>query len=389
MGAVVTVLCAASLAVWLLLFALPWQPHRTRERFNGSARRAEPDLSDICVLIPARNEAGELPATLAALSRQGSGLAAIVVDDDSSDGTREVATAAARTFAAASSDEFDKLAVTVVAGQPLPAGWGGKLWALQQGLKCVDREYTLLLDADIELAPGFLPGLREDMRARGVTLYSVMALLRARSVWERLLVPPFIFFFKLLYPFALANDARSRVAAAAGGLILVRTDALRALGGFATIRAELIDDCSLASAVKRTGHKTRLVLSHDVASRRAYNSLADFWRMVSRTAFTQLRYSAALLLAATAIMLALFAAPVLALFSTPMSLTGLLGALAWLAMALAFVPVVSFYRLPVAWALTLPFSSALFLAMTWDSALGYWRGTRARWKDRAYEVPKV
>jgi hopene-associated glycosyltransferase HpnB len=389
MGAVVTVLGAASLSVWVALWMLPWQPHRTRERFEGGARRADPNLSDICVVIPARNEAAELPATLAALARQGAGLAAVVVDDESSDGTAEVATATARTLAAAAPGGREQLEVIVVPGGPRPSGGGGTLGALQQGLERVDREYTLLLDADIELAPGFLPELREDMRTREVTLYSVMALLRARSFWERLLVPPFIYFFKLLYPFALANDPRSRVAAAAGGLILVRTDALRALGGFAAIRDALIDDCSLAAAVKRAGHATRLVLSHSVVSRRAYESLDTFWRMVSRTAFTQLRYSSALLLGATAIMLALFAAPVAAVLAAPISVAGLLGGLAWLAMALAFAPVVRFYRLPLAWALTLPFSSALFLAMTWDSALAYWRGTRARWKGRAYEVPKV
>lgn len=389
MGAAVTLVSAVSLTVWLVLWLLPWQPHRTRECLERAAQRTSPDLYDVCAVIPARNEAAQIAATLAALARQGRGLEVIVVDDDSNDATAEVAADAARALAGTAQDGRAALEMTVVRGQPLPAGWGGKLWALQQGLERVDREYTLLLDADIELSDGFLPGLREDMRRRDVALYSVMALLRSQSVWERLLVPPFIYFFKLLYPFALANDPRSRVAAAAGGLILVETDALRGLGGFATIRDALIDDCTLAAALKGRGHGTRLVLSRSVVSRRAYASLGDFWGMVRRTAFTQLRYSVAWLLLATAAMIALFVVPVAAVLASPLSAAGLIGGLAWLAMACAFAPVVSFYRLPLPWALTLPFSSALFLAMTWDSALAYWRGTRATWKDRAYEVPKT
>lgn len=380
---------AVSLAVWLALWLLPWQPNRTRERLDRGSQSADGDLSDICALIPARNEAAYLSTTLAALARQGPGLRVIVVDDESSDGTAEVAARAGHAHGPGAASSRPPLDVSVVNGQALPPGWGGKLWALQQGLEHVDRPYTLLLDADIELAPGFLPVLREDLRARGVALYSVMVLLRAASVWERLLVPPFIFFFKLLYPFGLANDPRSPVAAAAGGLILVETEVLRSLGGFEAICDALIDDCSLAAAVKGAGHGTRLVMSRDVVSRRAYTKLADFWRMVSRTAFTQIKYSALSLLLVTALMIGLFAVPVAALIISPLSLAGLFGGLAWLAMALAFAPVVKFYRLPLAWTLTLPLASALFLAMTWDSALAYWRGTRARWKDRAYHVPKT
>lgn len=374
----------ASLAVWLVLWLLPWQPHRTRERLERGAHAAEtdPDLSDVCVLIPARNEAEQLPATLAALARQGHGLRVVVIDDDSTDATAAVARRAGE--AAGGTLEIEALR-----GRPLAPGWGGKLWALAQGLERVDRPYTLLLDADIELAPGFLPVLCEDRRSRGVALYSVMALLRTKTFWERLLVPPFIYFFKLLYPFALANESRSRVAAAAGGLILVETAALRAVGGFEAIRDALIDDCSLAARVKRAGFGTRLVLSREVESRRAYASLGDFWSMVSRTAFTQLKYSVLLLVLVTALMLALFVVPVAAFVASPASPPGVVGGLAWLALGLAFSPVVAFYRLPLAWALTLPFASALFLAMTWDSALAYWRGTRARWKDRAYDVPKT
>jgi hopene-associated glycosyltransferase HpnB len=241
----------------------------------------------------------------------------------------------------------------------------------------------LLLDADIELAPATVPALRHCAAERGAALVSVLAELHCTTFWERLLSPPFVFFFKLLYPFALANDRRRRTAAAAGGCMLVRTDELRALGGFAAIRGALIDDCTLAAALKRAGGTIWLGMSHSVRSLRAYG-LADFWRMVSRSAFTQLGYSAALLLATTVLMIAALLAPPLAIAAGPGAGVAL-GALAWLAMSAAYWPTVRFYGLAAPWALTLPAAGALFLLMTWSSALRYWRGTRATWKNRRYE----
>jgi hypothetical protein len=195
----------------------------------------------------------------------------------------------------------------------------------------------------------------------------------------------------LLYPFALANDARRRTAAAAGGCMLVRTSDLRALGGFAVIRGALIDDCSLAAALKRAGGTTWLGLSHSVRSLRAY-SFRDFWRMVSRSAFTQLRYSPLLLLGATAALAITLLAPPIVLAVAPLGFgapnarvaAAILCVLAWLAMSAAYWPVIRFYHLRALWAITLPAAGVLFLAMTWDSAFAYWRGTRATWKNRSY-----
>ena len=197
MNAVLALASGLSLGVWLVLWVLPWQPHRTRERLARDAAGSD-DLSRVAVVIPARNEAQALEPTLAALARQGRGLAVIVVDDESTDGTAEIAERSAQALA-------NTLDVALVRGAPLPQGWGGKLWALQQGLAQVQRDLTLLLDADIELAPSVLPRLLADRERHGATLYSVMATLRAQTFWERLLVPPFIFFLKLLYPFALAS----------------------------------------------------------------------------------------------------------------------------------------------------------------------------------------
>jgi hopene-associated glycosyltransferase HpnB len=301
-----------------------------------------------------------------------------VVDDQSTDGTAEVARAAA-----------GGVELTVIAGRPLPEGWAGKLWALEQGLAAVDRPFVLLLDADIELAPRLVPTLLREARERDASLVSMMAELHCTTFWERVLTPAFVFFFKLLYPFAASNDAGRRTAAAAGGCMLVRTDVLRAIGGFAAIRGALIDDCTLAAAVKRHRAPIWLGLSHSVRSLRVYGELGDFWRMITRSAFTQLRYSSALLLLATLLMILTLLAPVAGLLAAVALAEPRLAALAlgaWLAMSAAYWPVIRFYGLPALRAVTLPLAGALFLAMTWSSALDYWRGTSARWKDREYDT---
>jgi hopene-associated glycosyltransferase HpnB len=419
---------AFALLAWLAVLALPWQPHRTRERLEpgrgpADPRRAAvpagappsasassthsavnllPDLSDVCVLIPARDEAPLIERTIAALREQGPGLAVIVVDDQSTDGT---AAACERAAAQARGAPID---LRVVSGAPLAPGWAGKLWALQQGFALVERPLVLLLDADIVLAPGVVAALLRQAAERNAVLVSVMAELHCTAFWEKLLAPAFVFFFKLLYPFALVNEPSSRVAAAAGGCMLVRADALRALGGFASVRGALIDDCALAAALKRAGGTIWLGMSRSVTSARAYG-FADFWRMVSRSAFTQLKYSAALLLVTTLLMAAVLIAPAVGAaravlgvavapgsFAPPaegwlaaLAAPGSLAAFAWLAMSAAYWPTVRFYRLAPAWALTLPVAGALFMAMTVSSALSYWRGTRATWKNRSYERGKA
>jgi hopene-associated glycosyltransferase HpnB len=330
--------------------------------------------------------------TIAALAEQGRGLEVVVVDDQSSDDTRGAAQRAAATangdgsiFGENKSVPFLKL--RIVDGRPLPDGWAGKLWALEQGLAAVDRPLVLLLDADIELAPRTVPALLAKLRERDATLVSLMAELNCETFWERLLCPAFVFFFKLLYPFARSNDAAKATAAAAGGCMLVRADALRQIGGFAAIRGALIDDCTLAAALKRHRPPIWLGLTHSARSLRVYASLGDFWSMVARSAFTQLRYSAWRLLAATGLMVVALLAPVVGVVAAAAAADArlaLAAGAAWLAMAAAYWPVVSFYRLPAIYAATLPIAAALFIAMTWSSAVGYWRGTRARWKARDY-----
>lgn len=335
-----------------------------RERIEATVAGA--DLGDITVLIPARNEAEVIARTLASLQQQGPSLKVIVVDDQSTDSTA----ALARGFPN----------VEVLSGQPLPEGWAGKLWALEQGRVLVRTQLTLLLDADIALKPGMLAALLERRRETGANFVSLMADLRRDSFWDRLLLPAFVYFFKLLYPFALSNSRFAYVAAAAGGCILLETAALQKIGAFTSLRGALIDDCTLARQVKDAGYKTWTGVSRGVISLRPYRTLASIHDMVARSAFTQLHYSTPLLLAVTAVFIAAYWLPLAALTTS----AGALAVAALTAMVLGYLPTLRYYQLSPLWALALPLTAAVYLAMTWSSALRYWRGVRSQWKNRTY-----
>ncbi len=358
--------------LWVCVLVLPWGPWRIREVLEADANATNADLGDITVLIPARDEAASIGQALAALKAQGRNLRVFVVDDQSSDGTGEVA----RSFA---HDE-----VQVICGRSLPPGWSGKLWALEQGRVHARRPFTLLIDADIALQPGILVRLRDKMEHDGLGLASLMAALRMKTTWEKLLLPAFVYFFKLLYPFALSNDPRRRrIAAAAGGCVLLRTQILDELGGFGVLRDALIDDCALARQVKARGYKTWVGLSHGVHSIRAYDSLSAIWDMVARSAFTQLRYSISLLLGCTTLFAAAFWLPLGGLLAPSLS-ARTLSAVALGAMMASYLPTLKFYRRSPLWALVLPVTATLYLAMTWTSALRYWGGRRSQWRGRIY-----
>jgi hopene-associated glycosyltransferase HpnB len=367
--AALAALGATSLAGWLGILLAPWRAWRLRPVGEDAAEPAPPRVwPAVVAVVPARNEELYLPRTLPALRAQDypGRLRVLVVDDRSSDGTA----AAARDAGA-----------EVVAGAALPGGWAGKVWALEQGARAAgEPDYLLLTDADILHAPGSLRRLVAESEAQGLALDSRMARLRAESAWERLLVPPFLLFFNLLYPLRLVNDPRRRLAAAAGGCILLRRDALRAAGGFEAIRGAVIDDVALARIVKRSGGRIRLAVSRgEVRSLREYRSLGPLWRMVSRTAFTQLRRSR-LLVAGTLLALAiLFPLPVLLLAAVVYEpLAAALGALAWLCASIAARPAVRHFALGSGWSWTLPLAGTLYGLMTLDSALrgrGDWEAT--------------
>ncbi|UZR27493.1 glycosyltransferase [Methylococcus mesophilus] len=360
-----------SAALWSVILALPWRPWLNREVLRTVSGGHFYDLDDVTVVIPARDEAEVIGQTLAALKNQGSGLRVVLVDDGSTDGTGEAA------------GRVEGLALTVLRNESLPPGWSGKLWALKQGVARVGTEYTVLLDADIVLQPGVLGTLREKMRCDGIQFASLMASLRMENFWERLLMPAFVYFFKMLYPFALANSPDRRFAAAAGGCIMLETRLLERIGGFAAIHGALIDDCTLAKKVKATGARTWIGLSRSVVSLRRYDTLADVWDMVARTAFTQLRYSVWLLALCTLLMLILFWLPAAGLFASGYGVT-LAAGWAVLLMAGTYIPTLRFYGRSAAWGLLMPVVAGAYLAMTWSSALRYRRGERSRWKGRIY-----
>ncbi len=372
------------LAIWLYLIAARGGFWRATERDDGSPSRAGPLAGSwpaVAAVIPARDEAECVGETVAALLRQDypGALNVILVDDQSRDATADVARGAAILIGAS-----DRL--TILPGRPLPSGWTGKLWAQQQGVEFAQSApeppvYLLLTDADIVYAPDALTHLVARAEAGGLVLTSLMAKLRCKSFAERMFVPAFIFFFQMLYPFAWANDPRRSTAAAAGGCMLVRRDALQQAGGLAAIRDALIDDCALAKALKRHG-AISLALTERVHSIRAYPAIEDIRRMVSRTAYAQLRYSP-LLLAGTVAGLALtYLAPVeLAIFAG--GAPQFIGIFVWLLMAFAFRPTLRFYGRSIAWAPALPAIAAMYMAFTIDSAYQHARGRGGMWKGRA------
>jgi len=333
----------------------------------------------IAIVVPARNEADVLGPVLQSLLHQDyPGPSRIyVVDDHSTDATASVA-----------SESGDR--VTTVSSHALPAGWTGKMWALDQGVKAAAEfspEYFLFSDADIAHSPHSLSSMVALAQSRNLDLASMMAKLRCESLAERALMPAFVFFFFQLYPPSWVNDRQKKTAAAAGGDILVRADALMRMGGIKAIRSELIDDCALARLIKRNG-AIWLGLTDEALSIRRYDTFAAIGRLISRNAFYQLRHSFWLLIATLLGLLVTYLAPPVVL------LTGLffnhwasvLGGLAWLLMTLSFLPMVRFYGLSPLWATTLPLIAIFYAGATVHSAVQYWLGRGGKWKGRAQDT---
>ncbi len=360
------------LLFWLVILLLPWQPWRNRETLEASSTSSDRDLSEISVVIPARNEAKQLAQTLSALANQGGNLHVIVVDDQSQDGTAEVARS------------FEGLDITVIRGQALPDGWTGKLWALHQGFAKVERPVTVLLDADITLLQGMLVTMREKMQRENISFISVMASLSMQTFWEKLLLPAFVYFFKQLYPFALSNNRKNKyISAAAGGCIMVESSALNQVGSFEAIKDTLIDDCGLAKLIKQNDYTTWIGLTRDVHSHRPYGGLWPIWDMVSRTAFHQLKYSLAMLLGLTLLFTAIYGLPLVGLLSDS-SIAQNASVLALAMMIGIYIPILRYYKLSPLWSFAMPLIAALFLAMTWYSAIEFWLGRGNDWRGRRY-----
>ncbi len=365
-------LALLSLCVWLYLFFA----HGSFWRSTPQLLPAVPaDTPDVDIIVPARNEAQTIGRVIASLLVQdyAGKLRVILVDDESSDGTAEIAGAAMSGRGAA---------LEILSAGPKPPGWSGKLWAVSQGVAASRAPILLLADADIVHDPRHVATLVARLDSPRVDMVSEMVRLNCSSTAEHALVPAFVYFFQMLYPFARVNDPRSAVAAAAGGTVLIRREALQRIGGIASIKGALIDDVTLAKAVKQGG---AVYLGHSglAVSIRRYPRTADIWQMITRTAFTQLRYSAALL-GLTVLGLAL-------VWWIPLgeALSGdgwqrLCGCVAFALGAVSFVPTLRRYRRNPSWSLALPLIAAFYMAATLSSAVQHWRGTGARWKDRDY-----
>ncbi|HEY4071865.1 MAG TPA: glycosyltransferase [Herbaspirillum sp.] len=399
-------IAAISLIIWIYLLLARGGFWLARERddrdgFDGLDSRpgsnpaalgaggVSAEWPDVTAVIPARNEAESIAQTVECLLRQDypGRLRVVVIDDQSDDGTAACARAAAEKI----DEGVDAGArLDVLSGTPVPAGWTGKLWAVSRGIAhaCRDRgaaesppEFLLLTDADIAHAPDNVRMLVMRARNDNRVLVSLMAKLRNDALFERALIPAFVLFFQMLYPFSQVNRRDHRLAAAAGGCMLVRRDALEAAGGIEPIRAEIIDDCALGRQMKTQG-AIWLGLTERAVSVRPYDNLGEIRKMVARTAYAQLQYSP-LLLAGTllSLLLTFIAPPLLALFAHGAACA--MGALAWLAMTLAYQPMLRFYRQSAWWGPLLPGVAALYAAFTFDSALQHWRGRGGMWKGRA------
>jgi hopene-associated glycosyltransferase HpnB len=361
------------LAIWLYLLLLHRGFWLLRERDTTPVQ--EPDAwPSVVAVVPARNEADVIQQSIGSLVAQDypGSFHIVLVDDLSDDSTADLARGLGS----------DRL--TMLAGGPRPSGWTGKLWAMQQGgdlATTLQPEFLWFTDADIAHSPDNLRQLVARAENGGRVLVSLMARLHCKSTAEHFLIPAFVFFFDMLFPFGAVNNPHSKVAAAAGGCMLARRSALEKAGGIAAIRHNIIDDCAMGRAMKAQG-PVWLGLTDRAVSLRPYPHISDIRHMVTRTAYAQLGYSP-LVLAGTLLGLAMvYLAPVMtALFAWGVS--QLAGWLAWIIMAAMFQPILRFYRLSPLWGLALPLIGVFYAAFTLESAFMHWAGKGGMWKGRA------
>jgi hopene-associated glycosyltransferase HpnB len=380
-ASVAWILAGISLLIWVVLAFFRgafWQLRAFDD--DIAAHPAQTGWPRVLCVVPARNEAETIARVVASLAKQEypGELRIVIVDDHSEDATCDLARSAAQESGAAER-------VRILRADPLQRGWTGKLWALQQGVAVCEQdapEYFWFTDADIVHAPDTLARLVSRAGQKQYDLVSLMVLLRAKSFAERLLIPPFLYFFLKLYPPRWIADTKARTAGAAGGCILLRRTALERIGGFAGIRGEVIDDCALAHAVKSSGGAIWMGLTRKSVSLRAYRTFGDVRDLIARTAFTQLGYSSLLLFGTLAGMLMTYVAPVVLAFY-PQPVVWPLGLASWLLMALTYLPTVRFNGLSPVWAPFLPIAAAFYSYATWLSAVRYWLGRGGQWKGRA------
>ncbi|MEM8828265.1 MAG: glycosyltransferase [Cyanobacteria bacterium P01_G01_bin.19] len=380
------ILVSLSLSIWLFLLIFWGNFWRADQYIKNSAGKLD-SYPTVWAVIPARDEAEAIEQSLTSLlSQQYSGnFLVTLVDDNSSDRTSEIAKATA--------DKLNKIEqLKVITGKPLAKGWKGKLWAMKQGIDYASQQiprpdYFLFSDADICHHSANLEQLVTKAETEDLELVSLMVLLHCKSFWERLLIPAFVFFFQKLYPFPWVNHPQKAIAAAAGGCILISRESLEAIGGIAAIKDALIDDCSLAKAVKSQGKNIWLGLTRETISLRPYNDLASIWDTIVRTAYTQLNYSPFLLVGTLAGMMVVYLVAPIAVIAGIITHNWPLGTIAiitWSLMSFAYLPTIKLYNLSSIWAIALPAIAFLYTLMTLDSAIKYYQGKGGGWKGRTY-----
>ncbi|MFO5439086.1 MAG: glycosyltransferase [Dolichospermum sp.] len=387
---IVLTLTFISLITWLFLLLFWGQFWRVNHQLETNKSVIEKPLPKVCVIVPARNEANVIPISLRSLLLQDytGNFTIFLVDDQSSDGTANFAQGVAYAV-----DKTDKL--QIVSSESLPKDWTGKLWAMAQGVEKASEltpDYFLLTDADIEHDLSNLRRLVTKAESQDLDLVSIMVRLRCQSFWEKLLIPAFVFFFQKLYPFSWVNNPKKTTAAAAGGCILIHREALNRIGGLQIIRQALIDDCSLAKAVKSNHGKIWLGLSTSTISLRPYDSLKTIWDMVARSAYTQLNYSPLLLVGSLLGITLVYLLPPIGIIlgvllgNSPITLVSFT---AYLLMTFAYLPIIRFYKCSAIFAFSLPIIAFLYTLMTVDSALRHWQGRGGEWKGRVYQSKKA
>jgi hopene-associated glycosyltransferase HpnB len=392
--------CVISAAAWVYLVTWHGGFWLTSQRLPPLTDAEGPQSwPSVVAVVPARNEADALPVTLPDLLAQDypGEFRVFLVDDGSDDGTAAIAAELGEKAARAGGAPL-----TVVNGRARPPGWAGKVWAMSQGLsatEAVGARYVLFTDADISWAPGALRELVTGAESDDRALVSQMALLRAETFWERVIVPAFVYFFAQLYPFRKVSAPRDKTAAAAGGCMLVSRQALAKAGGIERIRGALIDDVALGTLLKRNGNRVWLGLTTDVRSSRPYPTLASLWHMIARSAYVQLRYNPVVLLGTIVGLLLLYIAPpagaigaLIALttgtagtgaIGTETAVAGAAGLVGWALMTVSYVPMLRFYRLSPLRAPALPLIALGYAAMTADSARRHYSGRAVAWRGRA------
>ena len=369
----IALLALIPVAIWLYLLAgrgMFWVMQERDDRNEPASPKTWPS---VVAVVPARNEADVISETIGSLLKQDypGSFRVVLVDDQSTDGTADAAHAL---------EGADRL--TLLSGAPRPPGWTGKLWAVRQGItRAGSPDYLWLTDADIAHTPDNLRRLVARAESGKLVLTSLMAKLHCRSWPERYLIPAFVFFFDMLYPFAWVNNPKRKLAAAAGGCMLVKRAALERAGNIDAIRSQIIDDCALGRAMKAQG-PIWLGLTERARSVRPYQGMGEIRSMVARSAYAQLGYSPLLLAGTFAGMIVVYAAaPLLAVFARDSAQAS--GILVWAAMTLAFQPILRFYRLSPLWGFALPLIGAVYALFTLDSAIQHWRGRCGMWKGRA------